>query len=695
MSSETYAFSANINQLLSLIINTIYSNKEIFLRELISNASDALNKLRYNSLTDTECLNSDPNLEIKISFDRENKILRIQDSGIGMTKEELINNLGTIASSGTKAFLESITNNTNDVSLIGQFGVGFYSAFLVSDKVIVYSKNNNDDIYSWESSADGSFIVQKEDEQSSNIELKRGTQINLYLKEDQLQYLEENNIINLIKKHNQFIEFPIYVELEKSRQVEENNGLGPIKVEYINPNQVEDVEDVEEDTKPNLVTENYYEYELVNKGKPIWTRNTKDISENEYADFYKLISGDFDSHLDLTHFSVEGQVEFKGLLYVPKRVPSDMGDLQKKASKIKLYVRKVFITDECDILPDYLKFVNGVVESNDIPLNISRETLQQNLIVKLIGKSVVKKIMDMITNISEDSEKFKIFYEQFSKNLKLGVHEDNNNRVKLTSFLRYETSKSQGDLISIDEYISNMQENQNNIYYITGESVKAINNSPFLERLREKNYEVIYMTDPLDEYVVQQVRDYKDKKLVCITKENLDLNDSNDEKQVFENAVTEFKNVCEYFKLILGDNVEKVIISNKLANSPCILSTSEFGWTSNMQRIVKAQTFGRNEMQHMLNKKILEINPNSKLIIKIKEKLDNDDKDKHLVNLVQLLYDITLQSSGFTLDDPSRFSKRVIELINLGLGIDDDFNENVEEESINENYGVNSMEDTD
>ena len=728
--TETYAFSADINSLLSLIINTIYSNKEIFLRELISNASDALNKIRYNSLTDVSSLNSNPNLEIKISFDKINKVLIINDSGVGMTKDELVNNLGTIASSGTKKFLESISN-TSDISLIGQFGVGFYSAFLVSDKVIVFSKNNNDDVYSWESNGNGSFAIQKE-----TYDLKRGTEIRLYLKEDMHQYLEENTIVNLIKKHNQFIEFPIFVETEKTREIESTDEPSDEPSDEVKDEPSDEVKDepsdevkdepsdevkdepsdevkdessdgvkIEDETpkEKKTTTEKYNEFEQINKGKPLWTRNPKEVSDDEYTDFYKLISNDYDTQLEHSHFNVEGQIEFKGLLYVPKRTPTDFFDGQKKPSNIKLYVRKVFITDECDILPDYLKFVRGVVESNDIPLNISRETLQQNKILKVIAKNVVKKIFDMFNNVSKDSDKFRIFYEQYSKNLKLGVHEDTNNRTKLADLLRYETSKSNGDLISFDNYIDQMQEGQTSIYYITGESINSIVNSPFLEKLRQKNYEVIYMIDPLDEYVTQQIKEYKDKKLICITKENIDLNETVDEKQAFEKATSEYKNVCDYIKSVLNDEIEKVIVSNKLTNTPCILSTSEYGWTANMQRILKAQTFGKNEMNFMMGKKILEINPNSPIINKIKEKLDSDQKDKSLVNLVHLLHDATLQSSGFSLDDPSKFTNRLFELINYGLGIEDtteevsnDTNEVANDDNVLENIAeINTMENTD
>jgi molecular chaperone HtpG len=649
--TETYAFSADINQLLALIINAVYSNKEVFVRELISNASDALNKIRYESLTDTSCLDSDSNLEIKISFDKTNRILTFRDTGVGMTKDELINNLGTIASSGTKKFLESISAS-KDLQLIGQFGVGFYSAYLVSDKVVVISKNNNDEQYSWESTGNGTFSVQRDE---TDYQLKRGSIMQLYLKEDMNEYLEESRITSLIKKHNQFIEFPIYIETQKTREV----TVDEVKVE-------DDVEDTKETKK---VTETYVEFEQVNKDKPIWSRNPKEVSEDEYSDFYKSLTGDYDSYLDVAHFSVEGQVEFKGLLFIPKRSPIDLFDGQtKRKGMVKLYSRKVFITDDCeDLLPEYMKFVRGVIETDDIPLNISRETLQQSKILKVIGKNIIKKALDMFNKISNDPDKFRIFYEQYNKSIKLGIHEDSTYRNKLTPLLRYETSNSNGDQISLDDYIDNMKDNQSAVYYITAESVKSISSSPFLEKLKSKNYEVIYMCDPLDEYITQQVKDYKDKKLVCITKENLDLFQDDSEKEEFEQAKNEYKNVCDFIKSTLSDEVEKVVVSNKLSDSPCVLSTSEFGWTANMQRILKAQTFNKPEMNYMMGRKVLEINPNNKIIQKIKFRLDSEQIDSRLTDLVNVLYDVTLQSSGFTLENPSLFSNRVLKLIDRDL----------------------------
>lgn len=691
--TETYGFSADINQLLSLIINTFYSNKEVFLRELISNASDALDKIRYQSLTNPDILNNEPKLEIKIFFNKELKQLIIQDTGIGMTKDDMIKNLGTIAKSGTKAFIESLSAGT-DISMIGQFGVGFYSAYLVADSVSVISKHNDDTQHRWTSMAGGSFTISDD----NSMELKRGTAIILNLKEDMYNYLEENEIRKLIKKHNQFIDFPIYLETLKTKTVEDD-VVEDIQEENADV-KVEDVNEVKTEKKTH--TETYNEWEHLNQDKPIWTRNSKDVTVEEYKSFYKSISGDYDEYLDVSHFSIEGQLEFKGILFIPKRAPFDLFDNQiKKPNNIKLYVRKVFITDNCEeLVPEYLRFIKGVIDSEDLPLNISRETLQQNKIMKVIQKNIVKKSLDLIEKITEDNEKYNKFYEQFSKNMKLGIHEDEKNRSKIASFLRYETSKSNGILTSLDDYVGRMKEGQKGIYYITGESKKAIIHSPFLEKLQKRDIEVLFLVDPIDEYVTQQLKEYGEHKMICITKEKLDLDNENEEKENFEKIKSDFEKVCTYMKEVLGEEVEKVVVSNRLENSPCVIVTNEYGWTANMQRIMKAQALRSNDMMGgYMNKKILEINPYNKIIMRIKEKMEgiDDSNSKMLKDLIHLIYDITLQSSGFTLDDPSTFSNRILKLVNIGLSIEED-DENVDVNvnvSDSNNKNIDTMEEVD
>merc|ERR1739836_170226 len=527
--------------------------------------------------------------------------------------------------------------------------------------------------------------------------LGRGTKIVLHMKEDQAEYIEEKKVKEIVKKHSQFIGYPIKLLVQKEREKEvsddeaeaedeKKEGEEP-KIEDVGED--EDADKEKDGKKKKKIKEKYSEDEELNKTKPIWTRSPDDISNEEYGEFYKSLTNDWEEHLAVKHFSVEGQLEFRALLFVPKRAPFDLFENKKGKNNIKLYVRRVFIMDDCEeLIPDYLNFIRGVVDSEDLPLNISRETLQQNKILKVIRKNIVKKILDLIEEICEDMDNFKKFYEQFGKNLKLGIHEDSTNRKKLSGHLRFFTSASGDEMCSLSDYVSRMKENQKNIYYITGESKEVVAVSSFVEKLKKRGLEVVYMTEPIDEYVVQQLKEFDGKNLVSVTKEGLELPEDEEEKAKTEANKVKYEGLCKVMKDILDKKVEKVVVSSRLVSSPCCIVTSQYGWTANMERIMKAQALrDTSTMGYMAAKKHLEINPDHSIVEALRAKAEADKNDKSVKDLVHLLFETSLLSSGFALEDPAIHASRIHRMIKLGLGIDEDD----DVEAVEESAGMDDM----
>ena len=703
--AEKFEFQAEVSRLMDIIINSLYSNKDIFLRELISNGSDSLDKIRFMSLTDKGQLGEgdNANLDIRIKADKEKKVLTIRDRGIGMTKDDLMNNLGTIAKSGTSAFLDQMAQG-GDMSLIGQFGVGFYSVYLVADFVEVRSKHNDDDKqWVWQSGANGNFAISEDQGEP----LGRGVEINIYLKEEAQEYLEESKLESLVQRYSEFINFPIYLynSKEVSEEVPAEDGDDETADASADDDDNEDSdedededddsEDDSEDDEPKTktITKTVWDWERLNDVKAIWLRSASEVEEEEYTKFYQALAKNTEEPLSYSHFKAEGDVEFKAILYIPERPPADYYDnYYSRASALKLYVRRVFISDEFDeLLPKYLSFIKGIVDSDTLPLNVSRETLQQHTSLKTIKKKLVRKALDMLRKLAEEGKdaeddgekpegeetdveetKYEKFWKNFGKAIKLGIIEDASNRVRLAKLLRFETSKSDGKLVSLEQYVERMKEGQKSIYYITGESIEALKNSPMLEKLIAKDFEVIYFTDPVDEYTMQNLTEFDDYKFSNASKEDLKFGDADDdEKARFKKTKAAFKPFTAWWKSKLPENViEGVKVSNRLSTTPCVVVSSKYGWSANMERIMKAQALGDDSRhEYMRGKKTLEVNPRHPMIAALKERSEQDPDSEETAVLAKLMFETAMLESGFTFDKPGEYAGRVFDLLKGNMGV--------------------------
>ncbi|CAN1838717.1 Heat shock protein 90-5, chloroplastic [Linum perenne] len=659
---EKFEYQAEVSRLLDLIVHSLYSHKEVFLRELVSNASDALDKLRFLSVTEPSLLGDSGELEIRIKTDADEGTITITDTGVGMTKQELIDCLGTIAQSGTSKFLKALKLGA-DNSLIGQFGVGFYSAFLVAQKVVVTTKSpRSDKQYIWEAEADTSSYVIREETDPEKI-LRRGTQITLYLKDDdKYEFSDPARIQGLVKNYSQFVSFPIYTWQEKSRTFEVEEEEKPKEGEP----------EGEKKMKKTTKTEKYWDWELANETKPIWMRNAKEVEKEEYQEFYKKTFNEFLEPLTHTHFNTEGEVEFRSILYIPGMGPMNNEDVvNPKTKNIRLYVKRVFISDDFDgeLFPRYLSFVKGVVDSDDLPLNVSREILQESRIVRIMRKRLVRKTFDMIQDLSEreNKEDYKKFWENFGKFVKLGCIEDSGNHKRITPLLRFYTSKSEEELTSLDDYVENMGENQKAIYYLASDSLKSAKSAPFLEKLIQKDIEVLYLIEPIDEVAIQNLQTYKEKKFVDISKEDLELGDE-DEVKDREN-IQEYLPLCDWMKQQLGDKVAKVQVSKRLSSSPCVLVSGKFGWSANMERLMKAQALGdTSSLEFMRGRRILEVNVDHPIVQDLNAACKNAPDSNEARRAVELLYETALISSGFTPDSPADLGTKIYEMMAMALG---------------------------
>ncbi|MCK8517230.1 molecular chaperone HtpG [Methylonatrum kenyense] len=625
---ETFEFQTEVQQLLHLMINSLYSNREIFLRELISNASDAADKLRFQALQDESLLEGDSELAVRVTFDKDAKTLTISDNGIGMDHGEVIENLGTIARSGTRAFLEKLTGDqARDARLIGQFGVGFYSAFIVAERVTVTTRKAGsapDEAVRWESSGDGKYTLEPVSKE------KHGTEVVLQLKDDAVEFADGYRLRGIIRTYSDHIDIPIRMPAEQAG-------------------------DDEEAEKPP-------EDETVNKANALWMRAKNEISDEEYKEFYKHVAHDFDEPLTWMHNKVEGNQSYTSLLYIPKRAPFDLWD-RDSGHGVKLYVKRVFIMDDADqLMPRYLRFVRGLIDSDDLPLNVSREILQHNKLIDRIRGASVKRVLDALEKLAtNEPEQYQEFWKTFGRCLKEGPAEDFANRERIAKLLRFSSTQTDtaDETVTLEDYVSRMKEGQEAIYYVTAESFSAAKNSPHLEVFRKHGVEVLLLTDPVDEWAISHLNEFDGKRLVSAAKGELDLEklggeESEEQKEQQEKAETELKPVVERLKAALGDKVDDVRVSKRLTDSPACLVVSEHEFGISMQRMLKAAGH-----PFPAGKPALEINPDHVLI----KRLESADDQAGTEEWAQVLYDQALLMEGGQLDDPASFVKRVNKLL--------------------------------
>lgn len=616
--AEKLTFQTEAKQLLHLVIHSLYSHKEIFIRELISNASDALDRLRFESLTNTDLLGDDKNLAIFIKLDKTAKTITISDNGIGMTKQEVIDNIGTIARSGSRAFLEKLTGDQKaDSNLIGQFGVGFYSAFMVASMVKIVTKRAGSDepAVVWESNGETDYSI------NTTTKIGRGTEITVYLKDGEGPYAENYQVRSLIKRYSDFIAFPIYLPDEKGKQ------------------------------------------QVVNEIKPLWKRKPAEIKAEQYEEFYKQALGGFDKPLCNIHSSTEGIMEYSYVLFIPeKSMPFEPYAMERKHG-VKLYVKRVYITDNCkELIPDYLRFVKGVVDSEDLPLNVSREMLQENPIIMKMKKGLTQKILAKIEEMAaKEPEKFKAFWQNFGHILKEGLHLDLENKEKIIELLRFQSSmgKSKDDLVSLKQYAGRMRSEQKEIYYITGETREIVQKSPHLEIFKDKSIEVLYLLDPIDEWVVNDIYKYDNKPLKSVAKGDLDLGAlGGEETKEKKKAESEYKKLTERIKNILSGNVKDVRVTARLKDSPACLVADENDMGARMEKIMKVMG-----QEMPASKRIMEINPQHPIIINLNALYDKNAKSEQLEAWVKLLYSQALIAEGQVLEEPNEYLKTVHELL--------------------------------